>query len=57
MAITKTAAKAITLTKFNVDVETANGNPVIQFQDIQAQTKGEAVNKAKQMLVFTAERG
>lgn len=41
---------------FDVEVETSTGNPLIVFQGVVAQTKNEAINMAKQSLVFTAER-
>ena len=43
-------------TAFDVEIETENGNSLIVFKDIIAQTKGEAINKVKQKLVFTAEK-
>lgn len=43
-------------TKFDVNIETASGNPLIVFQGIPAKTRAQAINKAQQMLVFTAER-
>lgn len=43
-------------TKFDVEVETVSGNPLIVFQGVVAQTKNEAINAVKQQLTFTAER-
>lgn len=44
------------LTTFNVDVEnTITAETIVTFR-VVAQTKGEAINRAKQQLVFTAER-
>ena len=43
-------------TKFDVNIETASGTPLIVFQGIPAKTRAQAINKASQMLVFTAER-
>lgn len=43
------------LTKFDVTVEDSHGTLVAGFEVI-AQSKGEAINRAKQQLVFTAER-
>lgn len=48
--------KAVKKARFDVEVETASGNPLIVFQGIEAQTKSEAINKAKQLLTFSAER-
>lgn len=44
------------ITRFNVDIETSDGKPIMQYQGVPAQTKKEAINKVKQQLVFTAER-
>lgn len=45
------------LTRFDVTVENAaTGTPYITFYAIIAQTRAEAVNKAKQKLTFSAER-
>lgn len=44
------------LTKFDVEIETATGTQLVVFQGIEAQTKSEAINKAKQRLTFSAER-
>ena len=44
-------------TNFDVEVETADGSSLVVFQGIEAQTKSEAINKAKQKLIYTAERG
>lgn len=42
--------------KFDVHIETNRGTDLIVFQGIPAKTKAQAINKASQMLVFTAER-
>ncbi len=51
-----TEGKRKPTTRFDVEVETSNGTPLIVFQDLVAQTKAEAINRAKQMLTFSAER-
>lgn len=42
--------------RFDVSIETSSGTPLFVFQGIPAKTKAQAINKASQMLVFTAER-
>lgn len=54
--MTLTDSKIRRQTSFDVEVETASGMLLIVFQGIEAQTKGEAINKVKQMLTFSAER-
>lgn len=44
------------ITKFDVAVESSEGEPVCTIREIPAQTKKEAINKAIQRLTFTAER-
>lgn len=44
------------ISRFDVSIETVSGTPLIVFQGIPAKTKAQAINKASQMLVFTAER-
>lgn len=53
MALTKDAKN---LTRFDVEIETASGMPLVVMQDVVAQTKKEAINICKQRLTFTAER-
>ena len=45
------------ITRFNVDVTTSSTDEFVHsFKGIIAQTRAEAVNKAKQKLTFSAER-
>jgi hypothetical protein len=44
------------MTTFNVAIEDGKGKHVRTFHNVPAQTKREAINKVKSMLVFTAER-
>lgn len=45
------------LTKFDVAVENSSDGEVIRvYRGVPAQTRAEAVNKAKQKLTFSAER-
>lgn len=44
------------MVKFSVTVEDENGQKVALFTGIPAQTKSEAINRAKQALTFTAQQ-
>ena len=67
MAISKDKVKSVnyamadvqesSVTRFDVEVTTSSTDEyVTQFRGIIAQTRAEAVNKAKQKLTFSAER-
>lgn len=44
------------LTRFDVLIEDSDGNAITTFPAMVAQSRNEAINKAKQHLTFTAER-
>lgn len=44
------------LSRFDVLIEDHDGNPITTIPGIAAQTRSEAINRAKQMLLYHAER-